>query len=121
MMSSSFWLQAVFNKLVVMRHLRQNAKRIVWNANRLLTMTWVSVFSGSQILASENRNLIIYTMKQTVFLRGVPVIFSAADLEDQTNIVQSTERQTTKTECYSSNNEQHPSYGGHDGQSIFYL
>lgn len=84
-------LRVVFNKWA-MRHLLDNANQAIWSTHRPLTMILVSVPNGSQseTLSSESQDPTIRTIKQVTFLRGLPIIFPAMDLEDQTNVAQST-------------------------------
>lgn len=84
-------LRVVFDKQS-MRHLLQDANQAIWSADRPLTMIWVSVPNGSEFntLASESRSPTIRVIKQIAFLRGLPIIFPAMDLEDQTNVPQPT-------------------------------
>ncbi|WP_304985555.1 DUF2066 domain-containing protein [Coxiella-like endosymbiont] len=84
-------LRVVFDKRA-MKHFLENANQAIWSARRPLTIVWVSVPNGSQseTLASESQNPTIRTIKQVAFLRGLPIIFPAMDLEDQTSVAQST-------------------------------
>lgn len=89
---SQLMLQVVFDKRALAQLLR-DANQAIWGeANRPLTMVWVSVPAGMsrEILVSNSQSSAIQAIKETASSRGVPIIFPAMDLEDQTDAAQST-------------------------------
>jgi hypothetical protein len=84
-------LHVVFDNKVV-KQVLQNAGQAIWGSNRPLTLVWLALPQGGQttVLASDDNDDLMTTLKQAAMSRGVPVIFPVMDLEDEANVAQIT-------------------------------
>ncbi len=72
------------------KQLLQTAGQALWGPERPLTLVWVLVPEAVQpeVLSADSSDALVNTIKQQTTLRGVPIIFPAMDLQDETYVAQ---------------------------------
>lgn len=75
-----------------LKQVLQNAGQAIWGGNRPLTLVWVALPKGTEtgVLANDDNDPMLAVIKKAAIVRGVPILFPAMDLEDQTNVAQTT-------------------------------
>ncbi len=90
--SNPLTLHVIFD-LKAVKQLLENAGQAIWSSDRPLVLVWISVpvQSQSEVLSSDQlSNPVTQVIQQEAHSRGVPVLFPVMDLEDQSNVAQTT-------------------------------